>query len=80
MDRGGRHQRLGAVTLRNHPASGHFAPSSQAENTEIYRSLLNPFDFRDIVFGNCGLKHRGLRALGWDFCTGIASDIGHQGK
>ena len=61
-------------------ASGRFAPSSQAENSDIYRNLDNPLAFRDIVYGNCGLNIGDFATLGWDFCTGVGSDIGHQGK
>lgn len=61
-------------------AAGHFAPSSQAENREIYEHLRDPLAFRDIVFGNCGLNIGDFATLGWDFCTGVGSDTGHHGK
>jgi hypothetical protein len=62
-------------------AAGKFQPSSQAENTLIYRHLFaDRDDFRDIQFGNCGLNIGNFAGSGWDFCTGIGSDIGLGGK
>lgn len=62
-------------------AAGKFAASSQAENSLIYRHLFSDrADFRDIIFGNCGLNIGNFARVGWDFCTGTGSNIGLAGK
>jgi kumamolisin len=62
-------------------AAGKFATSSQAENALIYRHLFGDRDdFRDIAYGTCGLNMGNFAVPGWDFCTGIGSDIGLGGK
>ena len=61
-------------------AAGRFRKSSQAENTEIYNNLFDPFAFNDIQFGTCGLNIGSFAVFGWDFCTGVGSDRGYFGK
>ena len=62
-------------------SAGKFSPSSQAENALIYGNLFRARnDFRDIVYGNCGLNIGTFATPGWDFCTGVGSDIGLDGK
>jgi len=62
-------------------SAGKFATSSQAENSLIYRNTFSERgDFRDVIFGNCGLNIGNFARLGWDFCTGVGSDIGLGGK
>lgn len=61
-------------------AAGSFAPSSQAENQLIYSNLHKPFAFRDIVYGTCGINIGDFAVPGWDFCTGVGSDIGYRDK
>jgi kumamolisin len=62
-------------------AAGKFAASSQDENALIYRHLSGDRDdFRDIKYGTCGLNIGNFAKEGWDFCTGIGSDIGLGGK
>lgn len=61
--------------------AGEFHFSSQAENTEIYRSLFSGSDgFRDILYGNCGINIGNFATPGWDFCTGVGSSLGLSGK
>ena len=61
--------------------AGRFHSSSQAENTEIYRSLFfGSDDFRDILYGNCGINIGNFATPGWDFCTGVGSSVGLSGK
>ncbi|HYL86308.1 MAG TPA: S53 family peptidase [Candidatus Angelobacter sp.] len=61
--------------------AGKFVSSSQAENTRIYRHLFSDRDdFRDIVFGNCGLNIGDFADFGWDFCTGVGSVHGLGGE
>jgi kumamolisin len=61
--------------------AGKFQPSSQAENSLIYRSLFSDGDnFRDIVYGTCGVNVGNFATFGWDFCTGVGSNIGLHGK
>jgi subtilase family serine protease len=61
--------------------AGKFQPSSQAENTLIYRNLFADGDnFRDIVYGTCGVNVGNFAFFGWDFCTGVGSNIGLHGK
>jgi kumamolisin len=61
-------------------AAGRFRASSQAENTEIYNNLFDPFAFNDIELGTCGLNIGNFAVFGWDFCTGVGSDKGYFGK
>ncbi len=62
-------------------SAGRFAASSQAENSFIYGHMFSERgDFRDIIFGNCGLNIGNFARLGWDFCTGVGSDFGLAGK
>jgi kumamolisin len=62
-------------------SAGKFAASSQTENAIIYRHLFEDRDdFRDIRYGTCGLNIGNFAVPGWDFCTGIGSDIGLGGK
>jgi len=61
-------------------AAGQFYTSTNAELTAVYGNLGNASDFRDITLGNCG-PYIGYQAVtGWDFCTGVGSDLGLSGK
>lgn len=61
--------------------AGKFLPSSQAENSEIYRHIFSDRDdFRDIFFGNCGFNVGNFAVPGWDFCSGVGSSNGLGGK
>jgi kumamolisin len=61
--------------------AGKFQSSSQAENAEIYRhAFFDRDDFRDIIYGNCGINVGDFSTFGWDFCTGVGSSIGLKGK
>lgn len=61
-------------------AAGAPQPSSEAENTEIYRNLSNSDVLRDIVYGTCGLNIGNFATPGWDFCTGVGSVQTLRGK
>ena len=61
-------------------SAGTFHNSSQEENRELYEHLSNPTTFRDILSGNCGFNIGSFAAPGWDFCTGIGTPSGYQGK
>ena len=58
-------------------STGTFNTSSNAENTEIYSNLGNSSIFTDITSGSCG-SHSSVG--GWDFCTGVGTDVGKSGK
>ena len=58
-------------------STGSFNTSTNAENTEIYSNLGNASIFTDITAGACGSHTVGA---GWDFCTGVGTDIGKTGK
>ena len=61
--------------------AGKFASSSQAENAIIYRHVFfDRDDYRDIAFGTCGVNVSNFATLGWDFCTGVGSSVGLNGK
>jgi kumamolisin len=60
--------------------AGKFRTSSQLENAEIYEQVGKSRDFRDIEFGNCGFNIGDFAKDGWDFCTGVGSNIGLRGK
>jgi kumamolisin len=61
-------------------AAGKFRASSQSENEEIYEQAGGSRDFRDIESGNCGFNIGSFAKKGWDFCTGVGSDLGLHGK
>jgi kumamolisin len=61
-------------------AAGTFNSSSQAENQELYVHLSDPSILRDIVYGDCGLYIGDFALPGYDFCSGVGSDIGLDGK
>jgi subtilase family serine protease len=61
--------------------AGKFQPSSQVENALIYRNLFSDGDnFRDIVYGTCGVNVGDFATFGWDFCSGVGSSTGLHGK
>jgi subtilase family serine protease len=61
--------------------AGKFQPSSQAENSLIYRNVFfDREDFRDIVYGTCGINVGNFAFPGWDFCSGVGSNQGLRGK
>ena len=61
-------------------AANQFYASTNDELTEVYGNLGNASDFSDITLGNCG-PYIGYQAVsGWDFCTGLGSDLGLSGK
>jgi len=57
--------------------AGSFAPSSNAELTDIYSHML---DFKDTTWGMCGPYMGYSAAKTWDFCTGLGSPKGYLGK
>lgn len=70
-------------------AAGGFRASSQAENQDIYSHILvfhgdddsrNGGDFRDILYGNCGVNVSNFTLPGYDLCTGVGSSLGLRGK
>ena len=60
--------------------AGKLRASSQLENAEIYEQAVKNRDFRDIEFGNCGFNIGDFAKDGWDFCTGVGSNVGLRGK
>lgn len=60
-------------------AANHFYNSTNDELTVVYGNL-GTSDFRDITLGNCGPYVGYQAASGWDFCTGVGSDLGLSGK
>ncbi len=58
-------------------SAGHGAASSNAELTTIYGNLGNANDFRDITSGTAGSF---TAVTGWDFVTGVGSNLGLNGK
>ncbi|MGA7866788.1 MAG: S53 family peptidase [Stellaceae bacterium] len=57
-------------------AAGGFSVSSQTELNTIYANHRTT----DIIAGSCGPNQGYLAGLGWDFCTGLGSPLGEQGK
>jgi hypothetical protein len=57
--------------------AGHFAPSTVSELTTIYSSYTNTHDFRVITSGTAGSFSA---VQGYDFVTGIGSDVGTTGS
>jgi kumamolisin len=61
-------------------AAGSFAATSPSELAGIYANLGNAEDFTDVVAGSCGPNQGYFGAAGWDFCTGVGSPAGKNGK
>jgi kumamolisin len=61
-------------------AAGRLAPSSATELSLVYSNLQNRGAFQDVNYGTCGPYEGYLATNGWDFCTGIGTDIGLSGK
>jgi kumamolisin len=61
-------------------AAGSFRRSSQAENQLIYNNVFNGFDFRDIVYGSCGVYIGSFALPGYDLCAGVGTVQGLHGK
>jgi kumamolisin len=61
--------------------AGSFRKSSHAENVEIYSHIFSFRDnFTDINYGTCGVNNSDFASFGWDFCTGVGSPEGYNGK
>jgi len=61
-------------------AAGMVFSSTNAALTEVYGNLGVKADFNDIDNGNCGPYAGYLAVKGWDFCTGVGSIRGKNGK
>ena len=57
--------------------ASHFYSNSLAELSTIYTNRTNSSDFRDITSGTAGSFSA---AVGWDYVTGVGSNIGLSGK
>ncbi|HYA42020.1 MAG TPA: S53 family peptidase [Syntrophobacteraceae bacterium] len=61
-------------------SAGHFAASTSAELTTVYANMAAAGNFRDVAFGFCGPWCGYMAGSGWDFCTGVGSPTGMNGK
>ena len=61
-------------------SAGSFYASSSAELTQIYSDLGQFIGFTDIVSGTCYHYAGYFAASGWDYCSGVGSVSGYQGK
>jgi kumamolisin len=61
-------------------AAGRFLKSSASELAVIYGNLGNNRAFDDVGYGTCGPYEGYLTTFGWDFCTGVGTDVGLFGK
>jgi subtilase family serine protease len=61
-------------------SAGRFRASSQAENAALLVHRRDDDAIRDIEFGNCGLNISEFAVEGWDFCTGVGTPHGLEGK
>jgi kumamolisin len=62
--------------------AGHFAASTNAELTMVYtyNNTGKNHNVTDIAKGFCGYQMQDSATKGWDFCTGVGSPAGLQGK
>lgn len=60
--------------------AGHKAASTKAELTTIYANMAASADFHDITTGTCGVYQGYLASKGYDFCTGVGSNVGKAAK
>jgi kumamolisin len=61
-------------------AAGHFHESSTEELRRMYEHIFDSDAFHDIDKDNCGPYGGFLAMRGYDFCTGLGSDRGYEGK
>ncbi len=61
-------------------SAGKFSASTAAELTTVYSNRANSADFRDITYGACGPYSGFFATPGWDFCSGVGTDVGLAGK
>lgn len=61
-------------------AAGKFYTSTNLELTTIYGNVAVAADFKDINSGYCGPYEGYSAASGWDFCSGVGSVNGLNGK
>lgn len=61
-------------------AAGHFHESSERELDKIYSRGFHEEEFTDIHKGYCGPYLTFAATRGWDFCTGVGSPYGYEGK
>jgi kumamolisin len=61
-------------------AASHFHNSSAEELRHMYEHIFDFDAFNDITRDNCGPYGGFLAAPGYDFCTGLGSDHGYEGK
>ena len=61
-------------------SAGRFATSSAAELATIYENRKKKADFADLKLGFCGPYSGFPATTGWDFCTGVGSPKGKNGK
>ena len=61
-------------------AAGHFHNSSAEELRHMYDHIFDSDAFHDIDKDNCGPYGGFLATPGYDFCTGLGSDHGYDGK
>jgi kumamolisin len=61
-------------------AAGHFHKSSAAELGVMYQHISDPNAFHDITRDNCGPYGGYLATPGYDFCTGLGSDVAYDYK
>jgi len=61
-------------------SAGSFYGSSAAELSAIYASQGQGVGFDDIQYGTCYHYAGYLATRGWDFCSGVGSVSGYQGK
>lgn len=59
---------------------GRFLSSSTLELNRIYYHGTMTNEYHDIVSGNCGPCDGFSATAGWDYCTGVGSPIGYDGK
>jgi kumamolisin len=61
--------------------AGHFAASSAKELTRIYNHRTVTSDYHNIASGDtCGLNDFFAAVGGWDYCTGVGTPVGYEGK
>jgi subtilase family serine protease len=60
--------------------AGHFYQSSKDELETIYFHYHNQWEFTDIHKGYCGPYVTFATTYSWDFCTGVGSPFGYEGK
>jgi len=70
-----------AATVGVINVAGRFSASSADELRVMYKHSTLGSDYHDVATGDsCGLYNSFSAVVGWDYCTGVGTPVGYEGK